>query len=426
MANVSEKLVARVMEKIREDEVVDLALALSQIDSPTGGEGPVSDYIYNWCAEQGFSPKRLGLFPDRCNILGRLKGVGGGKSLIFNSHMDTTIEASETLTTLKAADPIFHSAWREGKYLYGNGILNNKGPMATWMIACKALKESGVKLMGDVLMTMVVGEIGLEPVDEFQPPKYIAKEAGARYLVTRGAYADYAIVCEGTDFTAGWVEAGKLFFKISVLGHDLPIYTPYIKRPTSIEESPNAIVRASKVIQALEDWAMEYETKNTYECPGGTVIPKVSVGAIRSGVPYKITKTPGVCQMYLDIRILPGADPVAVEQELREVLNRTGIPCEVEPFVYRPGYEAKGVEPLVAQMATAHQRVFGKQWEKPLPPVTSMWRDSNVFIEAGIPTVIYGPGGSVGGGVFAMEITNLVRGAQVYAQMAMEICGVEG
>ena len=78
----------------------------------------------------------------------------------------------------------------------------------------------------------VVGEIGLEPVDEFQPPAYVAKEAGTRYAITHGGVTDYALVSEGTDFGIVGVEAGKAFFKITVFGNDLTIYTPYIQRPT--------------------------------------------------------------------------------------------------------------------------------------------------------------------------------------------------
>jgi hypothetical protein len=54
-----------------------------------------------------------------------------------------------------------------------------------------------------------------------------------------------------------------------------------------------------------------------------------------------------------------------------------------------------------------------------------MWRDSNVFNEAGIPTVVYGPGASVGGGNFAMEIDALVQAAKAYAAIAIEVCGTE-
>ena len=273
-------------------------------------------------------------------------------------------------------------------------------------------------------MTMVVGEIGLEPVDEFQPPEYIAKEAGTRYVINRGVTADWAVVAEGTSFALCWVEAGKAFFKLSVHGDEPPLYTPYVPERKGIADSPNAIVRSAAVIQAIEDWAQAYERKHTYRCEGGTVVPKASVNAVRSGVPYKITKTPSICVLYVDARITPKQDPRGVQRELEQAVAATGVPVTVEPFVYRRGYEAQGVEPLVAHVEAAHRRVFDEAPGRPIDAITSMWRDSNVFNEVGIPTVVYGPGASVGGGNFAMETDDLVNAARVYAALAIEVCGL--
>jgi acetylornithine deacetylase/succinyl-diaminopimelate desuccinylase-like protein len=410
--------------KIDQDELIELALALGNLDSPTGSEGAASDYVYDWLAAAGFAPRRLALLPDRANVVARVRGAGGGPSLMFNSHLDTTIAKEEILTTPHAAAREYHEAWREGDCLVGNGIVNNKGVMSTWMIACKALREAGIRLAGDLVLTMVVGEIGVEPVEEFQSPQYLAKEAGARFIVNRGVTADYAVVAEGTSFGLCWVEAGKAFFKIDVLGHEPPLYTPYLPRPTTMTESPNAIVRAAKVIEAIEEWGVDYERAHTYRCDGGTVVPKVSINAVRSGVPYKITKTPSICQLYLDARITPEQDIRGVETELREVLDRIGVSYELEPFAFRRGYEAQGAEPLIERVESAHGRVIGGTPGRPIDAITSMWRDSNVFIEAGIPTVVYGPGASVGGGNFEMEIDALLKAARVYAAIALEVCGL--
>jgi acetylornithine deacetylase/succinyl-diaminopimelate desuccinylase-like protein len=410
--------------KIDQDELIELALALGNLDSPTGSEGAASDYVYDWLAAAGFAPRRLALLPDRANVVARVRGAGGGPSLMFNSHLDTTIAKEEILTTPHAAAREYHEAWREGDCLVGNGIVNNKGVMSTWMIACKALREAGIRLAGDLVLTMVVGEIGVEPVEEFQSPQYLAKEAGARFIVNRGVTADYAVVAEGTSFGLCWVEAGKAFFKIDVLGHEPPLYTPYLPRPTAMTESPNAIVRAAKVIEAIEEWGVDYERAHTYRCDGGTVVPKVSINAVRSGVPYKITKTPSICQLYLDARITPEQDIRGVETELREVLDRIGVSYELEPFAFRRGYEAQGAEPLIERVESAHGRVIGGTPGRPIDAITSMWRDSNVFIEAGIPTVVYGPGASVGGGNFEMEIDALLKAARVYAAIALEVCGL--
>jgi acetylornithine deacetylase/succinyl-diaminopimelate desuccinylase-like protein len=413
-----------VLERIDVDELVKVTLDLANLDSPTGSEGLAAEYVYDWLTRQGFEPRKVGLYPDRPNILATLPGTGGGPSLCFNSHLDTTIHKDEWWTTRHAADPIFHSGWRDGDVLVGNGVCNCKGPMATWLLAAKAIKDSGVKLKGDLLLMSVVGEIGLEPVDEFQPPEFLAKEAGTRYAITHGGVADYALVSEGTDFGIVGVEAGKAFFKITVFGDDLPIYTPYIQRPVSIEKNPSAISRMSKLIQAVEEWAVEYETRNRYECAGGTVVPKVNIGAVRGGVPWKITKTVQQCAIYVDVRVTPVQEPLDVREELRGLLDKAGVTGEVELYVYRPAFEAdeKKVAPLKQAITHAHRAIMGGEPPKPPISTSSMWRDINCFNEMRIPSVTYGPGASVGGGNFRMPIETLVTGSKLYIMTALDLC----
>src|SRR5215211_7815897 len=314
-----------VMDHIDTDELIKVTLDLANLDSPTGSEGPAAEYVHDWLTRHGFEARKVGLYPHRPNIVATLPGTGGGRSLCFNSHLDTTIHKDEWWTTRHAADPIFHTGWREGDVLVGNGVCNCKGPMATWLLAAKAIKDSGVKLKGDLLLMSVVGEIGLEPVDEFQPPQYIAKEAGTRYAITHGGVADYALVAEGTDFGIVGAEAGKAFFKITVFGESAPIYTPYIQRPSASEKNPNAIVRMSSLVPRIEQWAAEYEQKNRYECAGGVMVTKVNIGAIRRGVPLRITKSVHQCAIYVDVRITPLQEPLDIREDLRGLLRHAGL-----------------------------------------------------------------------------------------------------
>ncbi len=417
----------KVFDKLDVDELVKVALDLGNIDSPTGSEGPVGEYVYDWLLRQGFEVKKIALVPDRPNVLGTLPGTAYGKSLVFNSHMDTTIHKDEWWTTRRAADAVFHSAWREGDTLIGNGVCNDKGPMATFLLAAKAIKDAGVKLKGDLLLMAVVGEIGVEPVDEFQSPAYLAKEPGTRFAITHGGVADYALVAEGTDFGLVGVEAGKAFFKVTVFGNDLPIYTPYIPRPTPIEKSPSAIVRMAPLIQRIEEWAYDYEQKNRYECPGGTIVPRVNIGAIRGGVPYKITKTVQQCAIYVDVRITPVQNPLDIREELRRLVAGAGLEGEVELYTYRPSFEAdpRKVEPLKSAITRAHQAMLGTAPKAAAPPFSSMWRDINCFNEMRIPAITYGPGVSVGAGTFGMKISDLVMGSRLYALTALDLCDQE-
>jgi acetylornithine deacetylase/succinyl-diaminopimelate desuccinylase-like protein len=220
------------------------------------------------------------------------------------------------------------------------------------------------------------------------------------------------------------VEAGKAFFKITVFGLDVPIYTPYIQRPVPIEKNPNAIVRIAPLIETIESWAYEYEQKNRYECAGGVIVPRVNIGAIRGGVPYKIARTVQQCAIYVDVRITPIQEPLALREELRRVVSDAGLTGEVELYAYRPAFEvdAKKVAPLKAAITRAHQAILGGDPPAAPIPASSMWRDINCFNEMRIPALTYGPGVSAGAGTYGIKINDLITASKLYAQIALDLC----
>lgn len=398
-----------------------LALALGNIDSPTGDEGPAGTFVYNWLVEQGFETKKIGMFENRFNVLGILPGTSdNGYSLIFNSHFDTGKHAHDVWSLRNATDPIYHSAWQDGDVLYGEGVVNDKGPMAAFLIAAKTIKESGVELKGDLLVSAVPGEIGIEPVDEFQSPRYLSKEVGTRYLIQHGGVADYALIAEGTDFKAAWIEAGKAFFKVTVFG-DKQYYTPFAPDAEVDGEHPNAIIRAAFLIPQLQEWGRSYERRHRYESQGGTVVPKVTIGAVRGGNAYHVTRTSELCAIYLDVRLVPNQDPLAVRAELRSILRDAGVPGEVELFLYRRSYQAEKPGLLLRCLRESHDAVVGGTLEIADYPFSSMWRDVSIFNEMGIPGITYGPGAAVRGSL-SVRIDDLVTASQVYADVALRVC----
>ena len=364
---------ADVLAAIAEQDVIDLALALGSIDSAagTGGEAAAASFVYDWMSREGFSPRIVALVPERPNVVGRLQGTGTGYSLLFNSHLDTSLASNELWTSANAADPIYHSAWREGAHLYGNGVCNDKGQMACWLIACKAIKQAAPRLAGDLVLTAVSGEIEIVAVDEFTAPQYISRELGTRYVIGKGAVADFALVAEATGFNLAYVEAGVALIKITAFGAE-PVYSPFVVKRGG--ESENAIVRLTALIDRIEEWAPQYEQRHRFECGGGTVVPRVNVGAIRGGTPYKMTRTAQQAALYLDVRLAPNQMPTDVLRELRSVLDGCGFDTSVELFSYRRGYEAQGIEPLSAAIAGAHRQIFDSDLGRPEPVITSMWR----------------------------------------------------
>jgi acetylornithine deacetylase/succinyl-diaminopimelate desuccinylase-like protein len=359
------------------------------------------------------------MFPDRFNVLGRLRGRGAGYSLIFNSHLDTGHADTDVWSMRHPGAAIHHRAWREDDTLFGEGVVNDKGPMAAFLIASKAIKEAGIEMMGDLLLSAVVGEIGTEPVDEFESPRYLSKEAGTRYLIQHGGVADYALNAEGTDFRYASIEAGKAFFKVTVYGDD-QMYTPFVPIVDPDESHPNAIVRAALLVPPLQDWGNRYTERFTYRSRGGTVVPKVVIGAIRGGNPYHVTRTSELCSLYVDVRLTPTSDPLAIRRELDELLEDQGMDGSVELFVYRRSYEAPDPGPFLESLRLAHRSVLRGDLELAETPISSMWRDVSIFNEMGIPSITYGPPRAITRQAIALE--DLVRTADVYAQLAIDLC----
>jgi acetylornithine deacetylase/succinyl-diaminopimelate desuccinylase-like protein len=411
-----------VIARIDPKEVVDLALALGNIDSPTGSEGPAGEFVYQWLATNGFAPKKYAMIPERFNVAAWIDGTGGGHSLIFNAHLDTTLRSDAVWSARDPKAPLYHSAWVEGDSIYGDGVVNDKGPMAAFLVAAKAIKASGYPLKGDLVVSAVAGEISREPIDEWQGPLYLSKDLGARFMVTHGVVADYALVAEGTGFGIVGIEPGKAHFKVTILTDAPRYYTPYLPRPTGLADSPNAIVRATAAIAAVEEWAYDYQTRNTYRGPMGTIVPKASVNAIRGGYPFSLTSAPQIAAFYVDTRILPGANPMDVRDELRGVLRKVGVEGTVELFVYRPGFEAKGAERLIDAIRRCHAETFSTPPAIVGDPVTSMWRDTNAFNELGIPAISYAPRATSHATTKSFAVKDLTDAAIVYARIALDLC----
>lgn len=417
--NASEK---KVIDGIDEQELVELAASLGNITAPSGHEQPMADYVESWLQAHGFPCHQQNLCEGRSNTIGFLRGKGGGKTLIFNSHMDSDMG----LPPLPGGPiPPGPKIRVEGRRIFGKTVQNDRGPMAAFMIAAKAIKEAGVAMRGDIIMTMVVGEIGMAPIDEFQGPRYIGKGYGSRHAVAHGISGDFALVAESTDFGVTWIEAGAAYFKVTLQGTGY--YTPRLPPRESLRESPNPIVKMSAVIQAIEEWAVKYEKKYQTSYPVGVMVPKVAIGAIRGGHPFSPSTGVDRCSIYVDVRVPPHLSFHEVEKELKEAVLAQGFGGDVEMYMARRGYEGKNVEPLVESIRKAHRTIKGAECPPVSTPEISMWRDVNVFNEVGIPAATFGFPRRTEPGMSEkyVAIDDLVDCAKMYALVALDTCGVD-
>jgi acetylornithine deacetylase/succinyl-diaminopimelate desuccinylase-like protein len=420
---ISQQQQTEVLKRIGRDELAALTKDLVDIPSPTGSEKAIGEFILAWFTRHGIKSVRQELGPERVNAVGILEGNANGVSLMINGHMDTsytgTAEDAMFCRTLEP-DSDLKGAVRDGK-VFGLGASNMKSGLAAFMVAAKAIKESGLTLRGDLILAAVAGEISRTPIGPYQSEAYRGEGTGTIHLLTHGIQADYAIVADRSGHSIVWAQNGVAQFKISTFGD--PHAAWGVTREEKAPETSSAILKMIKVLQAVDGWAVEFERAHVYSSPHGPLVPKVNIGSIQGGAPFRPNYYPGVCSIYVDIRTPPELRPVQVQHELRSVLAKLGIEYELEMYASKMGYEAKKVGSVIKVLEDSYQSLFGKKTPTPTGVHASIWTDTNIYNEMGIPACKFGLGG--GRWKFRSEqidIEDIYQAAQVYACAALEVC----
>jgi acetylornithine deacetylase/succinyl-diaminopimelate desuccinylase-like protein len=417
------ELAKEILNQIDRDELAQLGCDLTSIPSPTGQEKAIGEFILNWFSANGIKAVRQDIEVDRPNAIGVIKGDGTGLSLGFNGHTDTSFTGTEEDRRMVAVmEPESELKGRiVGDKVQGLGISNMKGGVAAFMMAGKALKKSGVKLKGDVVLAAVVGEISRTPIGPWQTKEYRGEGAGTRHLLTHGMHSDYAVCCDGSDMNIVWTQNGVVQVKIQTFGKAEAAWGS--NRETHPMMKMNAIVKMTKFIEAIERWGTEFEAKYVYQSPTGPLYPKVNIGGIEGGAPYRPNYFPGVCSIYVDIRMPPQVRPVQIQHELEKALNATGLDYQMDIYKSLLGHEARNVEPLVKSAEESYQYLFGTAIKHEAPDRASIWTDTNVYNELGIPAIKIGPRGRrIGPRNEEIEIDTMVNAAKLYALIALDIC----
>ena len=420
---VNEEAAKKILSCINRNELARLGCDLTSISSPTGQEKAIAEFILAWFEANGFKAVRQEVEPDRPNAVGILKGDGTGLSLGFNGHTDTSYTGtSADLRMVANIEPEAELKGRiVGDKVQGLGISNMKGGLAAFMIAGKALKQSGIRLKGDVVLAAVVGEISRTPIGPWQGQEYRGEGIGTRHLLAHGMHTDYAVCCDGSDLNIVWTQTGVVQVKITAFGQ--PEAAWGTKRSQYRMEEKNAIVKMTKIIDAIEQWGEQFEQTYVYDSPTGPLLPKINIGAIEGGAPYRPNYFPGVCSIYVDVRMPPQVRPVAVKHGIEQALNALGIGYEMDVYRSLLGHEGKKVEPLVRAVEEIHQYLFGQKIKPESPDRASIWTDTNVYNEIGIPAIKIGPRGRrISARNEEIEIEVMLKAAQIYALIALDIC----
>jgi acetylornithine deacetylase len=404
--------------RIDRDRLVEWASQAIGVPSFTGSEQALAELVAQTFAELGLQVQWQQVEDDRANVLGTRPGAGGGPSLMFNGHMDTSYSGREAwLAHVPGFQP---KAFVEDGRLYGLGISNMKGALACYVEALRALDDAGVRLRGDLLVAAVCGEIEKAQWAESQGAEFRGYAAGTRHLVTHGGVADMCILGEPTESKVVLGHFGSLWLRLSTQGHF--IHTAFSEGKRDL----NSILRMREVLDAVLEWISEWESDPANAYRGAKAI--VNVGGIEGGFGWRVSRTPHRTDLFLDVRVPPTKEMAAARSEVLELVRelQTRFPdygVEGEIYVTAPGAEIDESHPLVGALDQAHAEVFGAPPER---DVTRWFSDASALTRYGIPTVNYGTSSGLLDTVKGenLEIDGLVKTAEVYARAAMKVCGV--
>jgi acetylornithine deacetylase len=352
-------------------EAVDLLAQLVAINSVNpdlvpgaAGEGRIADFCAAWLRARDFEIHRLEARRGRPSIVGVARGRGGGRSLMFNGHIDTVTLAGYDGDPLKPVR-------RDGR-LYGRGAFDMKSGAAAMMVAAARAKEA--RLKGDVIIACVADE---------EHASFGTEEVVRRFR------ADAAIVTEPSHLELTIAHKGFVWFEIVVRGR-----AAHGSRP---ELGIDAIAKAGKFLVALDEWDRRLRAHPTH--------PRLGAGSVHASLiagGQEWSSYPAECRMKIERRTVPGETGASVAAELRAILAEIeavdpAFKAELIVGLERPPFEVAEDAPIVAALREAATAHLGR------PPAwrgEPFWTDCAILQAGGIPCVMFG---ADGGGAHAAE-----------------------
>ena len=316
---------------------------------------------------------RLKSYKDRPNLIGRLKGKGGGKSLILNGHIDTVPIGDESKWHV---DP-FGAEIKDGK-LYGRGAVDMKGGVAAMVSAVETLTALKVPLSGDLMLQTVVNEEHAG--------------GGALGIVADGYTADAAIVTEpagpgGNVILDG--NGGGVYWEVRIKGHETHAGSRWQNnKPFGI----SAIEKGALVVDSLISLEKGLNKDKTMmslcigTIKGGTYATATAAECVINGVAYfspglgtgkegimRVKKMLKDAALNIDDEWLKANPPVIKFQHYDDAYMLPSDKQEIKTLTEDAIRDVLGKEPIITQLGGGCEaRHFGNQ--------------------GGIPAIIYGPG----------------------------------
>lgn len=352
------------------DELIPLLSDLVAIDSinpdlvpGAAGEGQIARYVADWLAAAGLDVTVDEPAPGRPNVIGVVRGAGGGRTLMLNAHTDTVGVAGMTHPFTPRV---------EGNRLYGRGAYDMKGSLAACMLA--AVRAKAMKLRGDVIITAVADE------------EYAS--IGTTSIVNRWR-ADAAIVTEPSHLNLCVAHRGFVWLEVETHG-----VAAHGSRP---ELGVDAIAKMGHVLVGLE--ALD---RTLRAAPTHPLLHSGSLHASLISGGQELSSYPARCLVGVERRTIPGETTALVEGQIQTIIDQLAaadpqFKAEVRTTLVREPFEIAQDEPIVSLLRSQIRQQLGHE---PTLYGDKPWMDTAILAAAGIPAVIFGP---TGAGAHAVE-----------------------
>ena len=321
-------------------------------------EHRVTDYLESQFKALGVPVQRQPVAPGRDNLIATyLPPAPPPFTAIWECHQDTVPVDGMTI------DPF--GGVIEGGKLYGRGACDVKAGAAAMLTAFARLVRE--KPPGSAAVTLAF------TVDEEHA------FLGVQHLMRSGVRADCAVVAEPTELNIVQAHKGVVRWQIDTSGRAC-----HSSRP---EQGVNAVYRMARLLRGIEEFADRLRTTRSDPTLGP---PTLSVGMIRGGA--SPNTVPDACRIEIDRRLVPGENPLDAPAELDAFLR--GYPGVGFPFATTapqfacPPLSPVNVDQLLGRLGRALDAVVGRHEVHAVPYGT----DASTIAEAGIPSVVFGPG----------------------------------
>ena len=360
---------------IDDNELIDWVQELSRINSVWRpdeglGEEEAARWVEARCKEIGLETHFEMVQPGRPNVIALLDGATSAKTLMFEGHTDVVTTGDPDAWTF----PPFSATISDGK-IYGRGANDMKAGLVCALIATKALKESGLKLNGRILIGAVCDEEG--------------EMIGIKHFVEQGWAddVDAAIICEPEENHLCITQKGVMWLKVTING-----VMSHGAMPLTGVNSAYPMAHFLTQIQALEEREIVLNGRDRFLGQ-----PSITPTILNSPVAGEAQKNvmPAGTQTILDFRLIPGQNPDQLIGQVQQILNGaiaadSRLTGSVELLELRHPTKTAEDEPVVTTLASAFEDLSGKDAVYGGVPGST---DGTILnAQKGIPIVTCGPG----------------------------------